>query len=160
MAWYLLQTKPRQEFLAKENLARQGYSCYHPLLIKEKIVSGGVVLGQEPLFPGYLFVSIAEYQGWSAIRSTYGVRDLVRFGGRAIPVPEEVITNLRERCQNQELEHKKIKQNDLVEVKSGPLAGVNGIFKCKKSDERVIVLIQLLQKHLELEMPLASLAIS
>ena len=37
MHWYLIHTKPRQELRALENLERQGYECYLPLLPTEKI---------------------------------------------------------------------------------------------------------------------------
>lgn len=36
MSWYLIQTKPKLEMLALENLANQGYECYLPMMNVEK----------------------------------------------------------------------------------------------------------------------------
>ena len=32
-SWYLIQAKPKSEQLAKENLERQGYETYLPLIL-------------------------------------------------------------------------------------------------------------------------------
>ena len=42
MQWYLIHTKPRQEVCALENLQRQGYECYLPQLVLEKLRNGVV----------------------------------------------------------------------------------------------------------------------
>ena len=36
-AWYVLQTKPRQELRARDNLANQGIRCHLPMLRVEKV---------------------------------------------------------------------------------------------------------------------------
>lgn len=143
MNWYLLQVKHRQESIAEVNLMRQGFGCYQPMCPVEKLVAGKLVDVNEPLFPGYMFVGIGDAQNWSTIRSTYGVKDLVRFGGRALPVPEKLLNELRLRCASFSPQHL-FKVGQRVEVKSGPFSGVSAIFKCRKGADRVVVLISLL----------------
>ena len=83
MHWYLVQTKPRQEQCALDNLQRQGYECYLPTLRAEKIRQGAVAVVAEPLFPRYLFIRLSQENSapsWAPIRSTKGVTRLVSFG--------------------------------------------------------------------------------
>lgn len=73
MHWYLIHTKPRQEKCALENLERQGYACYLPMLPTEKLRQRILTIGEEPLFPRYLFIQLdsgALAKSWSPIRST------------------------------------------------------------------------------------------
>ena len=54
--WYLIQTKPRQEARAEENLRRQHFECYRP----HKPPLPGDEKPGEPLFPGYLFIRLVR----------------------------------------------------------------------------------------------------
>ncbi len=56
MHWYLVHTKPRQEWCALQNLERQGFECYLPTLPAEKLRQGGLAVEGEPLFSRYLFI--------------------------------------------------------------------------------------------------------
>ena len=55
MSWFVIYTKPLQEFRAKENLENLGLEVYLPLRLTEKVVSGAFVIDSEPLFPRYIF---------------------------------------------------------------------------------------------------------
>lgn len=63
MHWYLVHTKPKQEKYALENLQRQGYECYLPLLLSERIRQGILMVTDEPLFPRYLFIRLGQGGG-------------------------------------------------------------------------------------------------
>ena len=43
MHWFLIHTKPRQEGIALENLERQGYPCYLPMLAAEELRQYGAL---------------------------------------------------------------------------------------------------------------------
>ena len=91
--WYLVQTRPRQEARAEENLQRQAFECYRPLIERGQGSS-------EPLFPGYLFIRLDHLQdNWYPIRSTRGVARIVAFGGQPTPVQDALIGELRERVE-------------------------------------------------------------
>ena len=60
MHWYLVHTKPRQEKCALENLQRQGFQCYLPTLLSEKLRQGVLTVVDEPLFPRYLFIRLGR----------------------------------------------------------------------------------------------------
>ncbi len=70
--WYLLRSKPRQELRAVENLERQGFIAYCPMLEKKRS-------RPEPLFPGYVFLQHEDFEvhpEFGKIRSTRGVGGL------------------------------------------------------------------------------------
>ena len=96
--WYAAYTQPRNEALAIEHLARQGFDVYCPRYQKRRSHAGKIDLVASPLFPRYVFVSFdPEAARWQAIRSTRGVIDLVKNGLDPSPVQEFILTELRER---------------------------------------------------------------
>ena len=138
--WYLIKTKPRQEKIAKQNLKNQGYGSFCPIV---KINNRLVVL-----FPGYLFVQLNEKtQNWSPINSTKGVSHFVKFGLNFAKVPISVIEFIK---TNQHITAEKLKNlnnfkpGDKVQISDGAFKNWVAIFKCYKSDERVILLMNLL----------------
>ena len=141
--WYLIKTKPRQEKKAKQNLENQGYIVFCPMVIINKRL---VVL-----FPGYLFVQLNEKtQNWSPINSTKGVSHFVKFGLNFAKVPNSVIEFIK---TNQHITAGKLnnlnkfKPGDKVQISDGAFKNYMAIFKCYKSDERVILLMNLLGRE-------------
>jgi len=65
--------------------------------IKRRVVyRGRLVLRTFPIFPGYMFV-MARYL-WCLIEQITGVRGFVRFGGQIETVPDQVVSDLRDRA--------------------------------------------------------------
>jgi len=138
--WYLIKTKSRQEKIAKQNLENQDYRTFCPMA---KINNRLVVL-----FPGYLFVQLNEKtQNWSPINSTKGVSYFVKFGLNFAKVPTSVIEFIK---INQHITADKFKKlntfkpGDKVQISDGPFKNWMAIFKCYKSDDRVMLLMNLL----------------
>ena len=138
--WYLIKTKPRQEKKAKQNLENQGYRAFCPMV---KINNRLVVL-----FPGYLFVQLNDKtQNWSPINSTKGVSYFVKFGLNFAKVPNRVIEFIKINqhiTADKLINLNKFKPGDKVQISDGPFNNYMAIFKCYKSDERVILLMNLL----------------
>ena len=138
--WYLIKTKPRQEKIAKQNLENQSYVTFCPITkMNNKLVI---------LFPGYLFVQLNDKtQNWSPINSTKGVSHFVKFGLNFAKVPTSVIKFIK---TNQHITTEKLinlnkfKPGDKVQISDGAFKNYMAIFKCYKSDERVILLMNLL----------------
>lgn len=154
--WRLIYTKPVQESVAAENLVRQGYQTYLPMMRARKWRRGRSTSVIEPIFPRYLFISLSdESDNWAPIRSTKGVVKLVRFGDRAARVPDDLVQSLKEReDQSGCLEHMNLEpqSGDRVRIWNGPMAGYEGIFQCKSGLERVMVLLELLTKCARVEL--------
>jgi len=147
-AWYLIYSKPQQERLALDNLERQGYPSYLPLIRNRRRRNGRYVSLIEPMFPRYLFVHLSDQtDNWGPIRSTIGVANLVRFGMRAARVPDSLIETMRERDEDgiQLLTPPELKPGDHVRIVEGVMAGYEAIFQAKTGKERVVLLLMLAQ---------------
>jgi transcriptional antiterminator RfaH len=151
MHWYLIYTKPRQEKSALQNLEQQGYQCYLPLLPKEKLRQGAVALTDEPLFPRYLFINLAQdfmAKSWSPIRSTKGVSRLVRFGADPARIDDALVDLLRAHEASVLAEPERLfNPGERVRLTEGPFAGIEGIYQMADGDRRVMVLIELMSKR-------------
>ena len=92
--WYIIRTKPRAEYLAAEELRRDGFEIFSP-----RVKSPGPISHADtPLFPGYLFLCCdLEGERSSSIRQAHHVAGWVSFGGQVPSVPDEVVAELRER---------------------------------------------------------------
>lgn len=147
-AWYVVHAKARQERLAAEQLRRQHYHVYLPLLRTPKRRRGHWRDVIEPLFPGYLFIRVdLHLQNTAPIRSTYGVIGLVRFGGETRPVPGnlvECLLSAETDPQGAIRQEHLFQSGDRVEIASGPLAGLKGIFLAASGQERAQLLLDLL----------------
>ena len=150
MSWYVIHTKPRQEHRALLNLQQQGYNCYLPLLAVEKLRQGALMVVQEPLFPRYLFIQLDTGhagQSWGPIRSTLGVSRLVTFGMEPATIHSELVEQLRSLhatvCASPQ---RLFNHGDLVQIKEGPFAGIEGVYQMDDGDRRAMVLIELLSK--------------
>jgi transcriptional antiterminator RfaH len=150
MHWYLIHTKPRQEKCALQNLEQQGYQCYLPILPKEKLTKGAIALSEEPLFPRYLFIKLAQdfmAKSWSPIRSTKGVSRLVRFGAEPAKVDEALVNVLR--CHEESAladPERLFTKGQRVQLTQGPFAGIEAIYQMADGDRRVMVLIEIFSK--------------
>jgi len=148
--WHLVYTKPRKENKAEENLLRQGYGTYLPWVIKRSGRGTTRTPAVEPLFPRYLFVNLdAETQSVAPIRSTFGVSNLISFGGRLTLVPAGLVDKLRQAEAADGLHRFPMReycQGQAIQIVSGPFAGLAGIFQAASGAERVSILLDILGK--------------
>ncbi|WP_447746951.1 transcription/translation regulatory transformer protein RfaH [Pseudomonas nicosulfuronedens] len=154
--WYLVQCKPKQDLRALEHLQRQEYECLLPLHKVERLQKGQWNTQEEPLFPGYLFIELDTLQdNWMPIRSTRGVNQVVRFGANPLPVPINIIDRLRNTAPPIEQE---LHPGDKVIVNWGETQGIEAIFLTKDGTERVLLLLNILQREVKVTVPLHGLA--
>ena len=151
--WYLVKTKPRQENVAIKNLENQEYSTYcATVTINNK---------QVVLFPGYIFIHLdKKTENWSPIRSTKGVVNFVRFGLYFAQVPDNVIEFLiaNQRINKEKLINlNKFKSGEKVQIIDGVFKNCVAIFKSFKSDQRVILLMNILGQQQAINMKQESL---
>ena len=155
-AWYLVQSKPRNEMRALENLVRQGYETYLPLMEVERLQRGKLLKKMEPLFPRYLFLHLEEgNDNWGPIRSTMGVAGLVRFGQAYAVVSDDVLNAVRARTQD--AKKALFTPGDSIRVVSGPLLGLEGVFDITDGEQRSFVLLEFMQKQQRVSVSTADL---
>lgn len=143
-AWYVVQSKPRQEFRAEEQLRNQGFPTSLPTISVEKICRGRRVFATEPLFARYLFIELGcDTRNWGAIRSTRGVSSLVSFGGVPARLPEGWIEDFKRRAT---APRRLFEPGQRVVFSQGPFSGIEGIYEIPDGESRAIVLLTLLSK--------------
>ncbi|MDZ7804360.1 transcription/translation regulatory transformer protein RfaH [Thiohalophilus sp.] len=149
--WYVVQTKPKKENQAIENLERQGYTAYCPKMAQAKRRRQRWQKIIEPLFPRYLFVQLAMgIDDFGPIRSTLGVLNMVRFGNQPATIPQQVIDTIHRQEQvllGEPGDQPTWQPGDKVQVVEGAFAGLNGIFEKTCGTERVIVLLDMLGRQ-------------
>ena len=154
-SWYLINSKPRQEKLAREQLERQGYQTYLPFTTVRRRRRGRAYSEPGPMFPRYLFIHLSdETDDWSPIRSTIGVANLVRFGQVPARVPDSLIESLKTREDESGLfviPEPEFGKGDKVRIAEGPFEGYEAMFQSKNSRDRVSLLIKVIEKFVNIE---------
>ena len=157
MNWYLLQTKPHAHATACENLRRQGFSVFLPLINKTANKNGRFLDFKAPLFPGYLFMGTSSDPiPWKSVNGTRGVSNAVTLDGVYRSVNAHIIGGLQSRCDKdgviQSLND--IVLGDLVKIERGPFAEFICTVEQIKNDQRAWVLIDLLKQQTRAEVSL------
>lgn len=150
--WYALHTKVNHERKVSRILSQRNIETYVP----EIQLSTRDRVKIRPFFPGYLFMHLdldktnpAHWQ-W-----TPGLRRIVAYGRKPIPVPEEVISLIK--YELNEMASKKGRRSfdfepgDIVRIKEGPFEDMLAIFDKETSpDGRVQVLLTALNRSVRL----------
>lgn len=155
--WFAVVTKPRQEQIALENLQRQDFECFLPMAenpYQRRSKKHQQII--EPLFPRYLFLkAIADQQNLAPVRSTRGVTTMVRFGTELAVVPESIINAIKNRMDPAtgliRIEPVELKAGDKVRIFDGPLAGITGIVQERSSENRALILMELMGRPTAVE---------
>ncbi|MGK0297629.1 MAG: transcriptional antiterminator RfaH [Gammaproteobacteria bacterium] len=160
-AWYLIQTKARQEALAKENLQRQEYNIYLPIASTRHRRRGKSYYLPGPMFPLYLFIYLNDgIDDWGPIRSTIGVSKLVYFGRTPARVPSGLIETLRAREDADGLQimpDKNFNIGDKVLISHGIFEGYEAIIHAKSDQKRSLLLLGLIESFIKIELESHSL---
>lgn len=136
--WYVLNTKPKKEFHVEKIFTEAGFQIYNPKYKHDERV--------KPFFPGYEFIHFDYPEQYQLVRYTRGVKKVVGPREGPTPIPEEVLTALKNREVKGLIEMLKYGEEpelgDEIEVMEGPLKGLKGIFKRELSDaDRVLILL-------------------
>lgn len=145
LSWLLVATKPRAEAVAQQHLERQGFQVCLPQVTLRKRKQGKWQQVTEPMFPGYVFLGIVlGEQDTTPIRSTSGCRQLVRFGGRLVPAPAELIRQLMVHEKAPSDISRSLKKGQAVRIEAGPFASLEAVFEQSKGANRVELLLAVL----------------
>jgi len=142
--WYVVNTKPKNEDRAANNLLGGGIEALSPKLRMRKYKEGRFVYHIEPLFPGYIFVKFHPVNDFRLVKYTRGVKTIVHFSGRIIPLRDEVIAFIRDRLEDgvATIQKQEFKKGEKILIKNGPFKGLSGIFEQElDGKERVAILL-------------------
>lgn len=126
--WYVIYTLPRHEKKLSLALTIKGITNYCPTIKTIKQWSDRKKKVEEPLFRSYVFVNVSEKEYYDAI-GTKGAVKYVSFGGKATPVRDEQIENIKS-ILSQNIDFKasteQFKKGQKVEIEYGPMQGTKG----------------------------------
>ena len=147
--WVVAKTKSSRERWAAENVARQGFEYYLPVMAKETKPTPRSPLKSQCLFPGYLFV-LTEGR-WRFLLGTFGVLGVIMQGSSSpAAMPSAEIERLRARedvnglIKLPELKQSRFNHGDSVRINGGTFSGFTGIFQQDDAHARVRVLLDFL----------------
>ena len=140
--WTVAQTETQRERVAARHLERRGFEVYLPRIKTRKQV--------EPLFPGYLFISVEER--WHAINATIGILRVLTACEHPARVPDEIIDEIRSR-ENPAgfVRLPKPKPGKRVRIVRGMFADHVGIYEGASGKDRERVLLALLGRMVPVE---------
>ena len=159
--WYVIQSKPRQEVKACQELEKQGYQVFLPMIQVEKVQGGQRLEKEEPFFSRYLFVQLNQMDSnWAPIRSTRGVTGLIRFGSYIPSLSNEQLGTMKDWIE-QIPKKDYFSTGQILQIVAGPFRGMQGIFeklvKTPSGEERAIVLFEILGKTQQISASLSDL---
>jgi transcription elongation factor/antiterminator RfaH len=146
--WYVVKCIARREALAEQQLSRQNFQTFLPLIVSSSNTTRGTGISrQSAFFPGYLFVRLdLSVDRWRSVNGTFGVSSLVSVGGRPTAMPDGMIEQFVERTNEfGELgfeDH--LKPGRVVRVVGGPFNSWLGTFAGLDGPGRVRVLLDMM----------------
>jgi transcriptional antiterminator RfaH len=148
-AWIVVNTQPHREQIALENLARQAFNTYCPMMRTRVRHARRTQEVLRPLFPGYLFVRVsADLKRWRPILSTYGVRTLVCCGGRPSFLDERFVEGLQARTIDGAIVRpaRPYEPGQQVKMAGGAFDGLIATILEMDEKDRLVVLMDLLNR--------------
>jgi len=154
--WYAVRTRHQHEKTVAHALSDKDFEVFLPLYAIRRRWKDRVKELRLPLFPSYLFLR-ANMDRKVEILRVPGVHRFVGFGGLPAAIPEEEIATIKQVLHGsaQVQPHPFLKIGDRVKVKSGPLAGIEGILVRQKNQCWLVVSVESLTKSVCVEVELS-----
>lgn len=150
--WFAVYTTPCHEKRIALHFEKRGIEYFLPLYRSLRRWNNGCkVEVEQPLFPSYIFVRIAR-EARVRVLEVPGVLSLV--GTRSIPaaLPEVEIESLRSGLRERKFEpHFYLVAGERARIKTGPLAGMEGVLIRKKNSLRVVLTLDLIMQSVAVE---------
>ena len=146
--WHVVQSKPKAEREACEQLRRQGYVVMLPELVLTR-------KRWEALFPRYMFLrTTSTEQSIAPELYTLGVSQLVRFASKPVTVPNDIVVASMEMAkrisgQDEVVSHD-LAAGTAVELIDGPLKGLQAMVKSSAQD-RVLILLEIMGREVHIQ---------
>ena len=145
--WYVVGVRPNSGVIAVRNLVRQGFDTFMPMEIRSQRKGTQFIEVRKALFPGYVFVGVDALElSWRKLNSTYGVTRVVSFGNVPARIPNQLIHELKSRCDPAGLllPIANLSRGDAVVLKSGPFVDFVATVESHAADQRIWVMLELM----------------
>jgi transcription antitermination factor NusG len=157
--WYAAYTCAQHEKRVAAELVARDVEHFLPLYSSMRRWKDRRVQLELPLFPGYVFVRFALCNRLRVVQIPSLVR-LVGFGGLPTALPDTEMEIMRSGLSlNLRAEpHPFLTVGRRVRITCGPFMGLEGVLKRKKSDMRVVVSLELIQRSVAVSVEAADVS--
>jgi len=150
--WFALAVKPRFDKSVAQALEMKGYETLLPLYKKHHKYGTRSKFSELPLFPGYVCCRF-DVQSRLPILTTPGVIQVLGAGNMPVPLADVEVNSLKTtlKARHPVVPYPFVDAGQRVRIKSGALAGVEGIVISFTQRVRLVLSITLLQRSVLLE---------
>lgn len=156
--WYALYTCANHEKRVAAELQLRSVEHFLPLYSSVRRWKDRRVTLELPLFPGYVFVSLSLRDRLKVLQIPSVVR-FVAFNGLPTALPGNEMEILRTGLSRQLAAepHPYLTAGRRVRVRSGPLAGIQGMLLRRRGKTRFVVSVELIMRSMSVEIDEADL---
>ena len=162
LQWYCFRTEQKREQITVEHIrAKLKLEAFSPRVIEYKDTKRGRIRFTSAMFGCYAFVKMNPETDLASVNRTRGVVSALRYGSSLPVIPESFIDELRSELTDDclHIEEKSLDVGSYAKVECGPFAGTIGrIVRAKDNNQRVSILLSILNREAEVEFPRNSLA--
>ena len=159
LRWLVVNTHQHRERFAIENLQRQQFTAYCPWVTRQVRHARKTYATRKPMFAGYVFVALTDTrQNWRSLLSTYGIRSIVRCGDNWSTIDGAFIDALRAREVDGAIvrPHRPFTLGQNVRIAHGALDGLIGTIIEMDDKDRLVVLLDMLNRPVKVKLPAAA----
>ena len=151
--WFAVYTTCRHEKRIAQHLSQREIEHYLPLYsVNRKWRDGSRVTLELPLFPSYIFVRIKRTDRVSVLSVPGALAVVGGTGGEPAPLPDSAIESLRHGLMTHRIEpHSLLRVGQLVRIRAGAFAGMQGVVLRKKNGFRVVLTLEQIMQSIAVE---------
>lgn len=144
--WFILSTKPKQEFVAERNLKLLGVGVYLPIYFKKIKKNKEKVEVIAPLFSGYLFAQFSIEEKYHSVIYTRGVKTVLGNREGLWTIEGRKVEDIKKRENNGVVvlrrRNAKFNKGDRILIDEGDFDGWEGIFFEELPDrQRAVIML-------------------
>jgi transcription antitermination factor NusG len=151
--WFAAFTSPRHEKRVEQYLSQREIEHYLPVYRSPRKWRNGLkVVLDLPLFPGYIFVRINRTERVRVLEVPGVLAIVGGTAGEMAPLPEAEVEALRSGLHLRQVEpHPLLTVGQRARIRSGALAGLEGIVVRKKNSLRFVLTMDLIMQSIAVE---------
>jgi transcription antitermination factor NusG len=157
MSWYAVRVRGRSELVVAESLAAKDVECFLPSWEERRVYTDRVRRMTIAAFPGYLFCRIDLAERVRTL-STPGVQHLVGSERGPEAIDDDVVISLQKAFSRADRASlvSYLQAGDRIRVLDGPMAGATGILVRSKTQQRLVISVNVLERSIAVEVDGAS----
>lgn len=153
MPWYALRLRSNREFAVREALVAAGFEAFLPTWCETVRWSDRTKVIPRVLFPGYIFVLLAEGPEVYRALTMRGVVQLLPNSHNPSPLAPSEIENLKLIVESKATAGPcQYVAGESVMIESGALAGVSGVVVRTRGSFHVVVNVEMLRRSIRVEL--------